>query len=182
MPYPILVKNILIMRKLLHGLLQPAFLPLYNISKYENLCPYPGAAGGGIKDISLIPFTRQRVLVLVPARDQATLLPIIQQWMEPNTMIWTDMWAAYRNLPQLGFAHGTVNHTLNFVAPLTGVTTDRVETLWQRAKAKFKAIYGPTNRGMVEDYLSEFIWSQRFRDNPFFNFWYQVATDLYPLQ
>ena len=125
---------------------------------------------------------RKGFLVLVPVRHQATFLPIIQQLVEPKSTIWADMWAAYWNLPQLGFAQGTVNHTLNFVAPLTGVTTDRVETMWQRAKAKFKAIYSPTNRGMVEDYLSEFMRSQRLRDNPFFNFGYQVATDLYPLQ
>eukprot|EP00795_Rhopilema_esculentum_P005623 gene5623-10835_t len=57
--------------------------------------------------------TKKVFLVLVPARDQATLLPIIQQWVEANTTIWTEMWAAYRNLPQLRFAHGTVDHTLN---------------------------------------------------------------------
>ena len=59
-------------------------------------------------------------------------------------MLWRGMWAAYRSLPQLGFAHGTVNHTLNFVAPLTGILTNRVEEMWQRAKVKFKAMYGPT--------------------------------------
>ena len=31
----------------------------------------------------------------VPARDKATLLPIIQQWVEPNTTIWTEMWVSY---------------------------------------------------------------------------------------
>ena len=88
--------------------------------------------------------TKKGFLVPVPARDQARLLLIIQQWVEPNTMLWRGMWAAYRSLPQLGFAHSTVNHTLNFVAPLTGILTNRVEEMWQRAKAKFKAMYGPT--------------------------------------
>eukprot|EP00795_Rhopilema_esculentum_P017054 gene17054-8570_t len=119
--------------------------------------------------------TRQRqrkflccFLLPVPARDQATLLPIIQQWVEPNTTIWTDMSAEYPNLPQLGFALGTVNHTLNFVASNRG-NMNRVEEMWQRAKAKFKAMYGPTNREMVEEYLSEFIWSHQFSDNQFLN-------------
>eukprot|EP00795_Rhopilema_esculentum_P017066 gene17066-8582_t len=60
--------------------------------------------------------TKKGLLVPVPARDQATLLLIIQQWVEPNTTIWTDMSTEFSNLPQLGFAHRTVNHTLNFVA------------------------------------------------------------------
>eukprot|EP00795_Rhopilema_esculentum_P011715 gene11715-83_t len=46
--------------------------------------------------------TKKGLLVPVPASDQATLLPIVQEWVEPNTMIWTDMSAAYPNLPQLG--------------------------------------------------------------------------------
>eukprot|EP00795_Rhopilema_esculentum_P005714 gene5714-10965_t len=108
--------------------------------------------------------------------DQETLLPIIQQWVELNTMIWTDIKAGYQNLPQLGFAHEMVNHNLYFVAPLIWVTLNRVEAMWGRAKVKFNAMYGPTNQE-VEDYLSEFMWSQRFSDKPFVNFWYQTVSD-----
>ena len=42
----------------------------------------------------------------------------------------------------------------------TQVTTNRVEAMWQRNKAKFKAMHGPTNRDMIPDYLSEFMWDQ----------------------
>ena len=73
--------------------------------------------------------TKKGFLVPVPPTDQATLLLIMQQWVEPNTTIWMFMWAAYPNLPQLGFANSTVNHTLNFIALLTGVTTNRVEAM-----------------------------------------------------
>ena len=80
------------------------------------------------------------------------------------------------------YAHGRVNHTLHFVDPNTGVTTNRVEAMWSRAKDKFKASRGPTNREMVADYLAEFMWSQRFRgESAFFNLWTQIARDLYPV-
>ncbi|XP_054752434.2 uncharacterized protein LOC129258002 [Lytechinus pictus] len=122
-------------------------------------------------------------LVEVQQRDAATLLPIIQQWVAPGSIIWTDMWRAYNNLPNLPgqYQHGVVNHTLNFVDPNTGVTTNRVESMWQRAKAKFKAQQGPTNRAMIGDYLCEFMWSQRFSASPLFHLWTQIATDLYPV-
>ena len=42
--------------------------------------------------------TKHGFLVPVARRDAATLLPIIQQWVLPNTEIWSDMWAAYNNL------------------------------------------------------------------------------------
>lgn len=86
------------------------------------------------------------------------------------------MWGAYNNLTAQGYQHGTVNHTYNFVDPNTQVTTNHVEAMWQRSKAKFKAMHGPTNREMVPDYLSEFMWAQRFTEHRFFHFWDQVVT------
>ena len=119
-------------------------------------------------------------LVPVHIRDAATLLPIIQQWVAPGSIVWTDMWGAYNQLANLGYQHGTVNHSLHFVDPNTGVTTNRVEAMWSRAKDKVKAGRGPTNRNMVADYLAEFMWGQRFGGGPaFFNFFTQVARVLY---
>ena len=123
--------------------------------------------------------TKHGFLVPVPRRDAGTLLPIIADWVQPGSIVWSDEWAAYNQLGQQGVAHQTVNHTLHFVDPATGVTTNRVEAMWQRAKAKFKAMYGPTNRQMVPDYLAEFMWMQRFVGHAFYHFWHQIATDLY---
>ena len=130
------------------------------------------------------PARRKGFLVEVQQRDAATLLPIIQQWVAPGSIVLTDMWAAYHQLPNLpgqNYVHGTVNHSVNFVDPITGVTTNHVEAMWQRAKSKFKAQHGPTNRNMVADYLAEFMWCQRFSDTPFFHLWSQIATDMYPV-
>ena len=66
-------------------------------------------------------------LVIVPRRDAVTLLPLVQQWVLPGTMVYSDMWQAYNQLGALGYGHGTVNHTLHFVDPATGVTTNHVE-------------------------------------------------------
>ena len=90
------------------------------------------------------------------------------------------MWA-YNNLDQIGYDHGTVNHTLHFVDPVTGVHTNGVEGMWQKSKSKFKSMYGATNRDMIPDYLAELMWSQRFgkTNHPFFNFWMQIADEMY---
>ena len=91
------------------------------------------------------------------------------------------MWGAYNNLQQIGFQQDTVNHLYNFVDPNTGVTTNRVEAMWQRSKAKFKSQMGSSNRDMIPDYLSEFMWTQRFGGSHcFYKFWTQVA-ELYPV-
>ena len=78
--------------------------------------------------------------------------------------------AAYRGLAAQGFQHGTVNHTLHLVDPATNVTTNRVETLWQRSIVKFKAMFGPTNRVMIPYYLSEFMWADVLKNTLIFTF------------
>ena len=76
---------------------------------------------------------------LVPRRDAATLLPIIQQHVLPGTTIWSDQWPAYNVSSLPGVAgHGVVNHSLHFVNPSTGVNTQTVESYWNRVKTKFK--------------------------------------------
>ena len=73
--------------------------------------------------------------------------------------------------------------TLLPIVQQCGVTTNHVEAMWQRAKTKFKAQHGSTNREMIPDYLAEFMWFQQFGENPFFNFWtkWQQTCILYEM-
>ena len=79
------------------------------------------------------------------------------------------MWAAYNNLRALAYVNDTVNHGLNFVNPHTGVTTNHVEAMWCRAKSKLNAMMGPAKCEMIPDYVSEFMWVQRFNEYCFFS-------------
>ena len=100
---------------------------------------------------------------LVPQRDAATLLPIIQQHVLPGTTIWSDQWAAYNNVGTLpGVAgHGVVNHSLHFVDPTTGVNTQTVESYWNRVKRKFKKMMGVSSAQLAL-HLDEFMWRERY--------------------
>jgi hypothetical protein len=59
---------------------------------------------------------------LVQTRDAATLLPIIQRHVAPGSVIHSDQWCAYSQVAALPpvTAHHTVNHSINFVDPVTG--------------------------------------------------------------
>ena len=83
------------------------------------------------------------------------------------------MWGAYNGIAAQGFEHNIVNNQFNFVNPNAGVTTDQVEAIWQRAKAKSKSMSGTINRNMIPDYLAVFIWNQRFKEHSYFHFWTQ---------
>ena len=88
------------------------------------------------------------------------------------------MWGAYNSIATQGFQHDVVNHQYKFVDPNTGVTTNHIEAMWQRAKTKYKSMFGPTNCDMAPDYLAEFMWNQKFKEQSYFHFWIQVTQHL----
>jgi len=74
--------------------------------------------------------TREIFLKTVEKRDKKTLLPIIQEYVEPGSIIITDCWASYKDLGKLGYTHMNVNHSENFVDPDTGACTNLIENRW----------------------------------------------------
>ena len=99
---------------------------------------------------------------IVPKRDAATLLPIIQQHVAPGTIIHSDQWSAYNRvstLPNVA-SHRTVNHSIEFVNSVTGVHTENIESYWNRTKIKLKRMRGCTELEL-SGYLDEFMWRER---------------------
>ena len=64
--------------------------------------------------------TGETFLVEVQQRDVQTLLPIIRQYIRPGSVVYSDEWRAYSQLQSHTYSHPTVNHSRNFVDPVTG--------------------------------------------------------------
>ncbi|CAF0849611.1 unnamed protein product [Didymodactylos carnosus] len=93
-----------------------------------------------------------------------------------------DQWRAYSSLNTNvnQYEHYTVNHTLNFVDPETAVHTQNVENMWMCAKRKKKSMMGmPVT--LLQTYLTEFMWRQKFGGQPFENLVKQIK-ELYPTE
>lgn len=82
--------------------------------------------------------TKEIFVQKVPRRDAPTLIPIIQEKVAPGSQINTDSWRSYGKLDHLGkvspYAHETVNHSENYVDPITGAHTQNIERLWRDFK------------------------------------------------
>ena len=116
---------------------------------------------------------------IVERRDAATLLPIIQQVVRPGSVIHSDEWRAYRNIQGLGYAHRTVNHSVNFVDPSSGVHTQTIESYWNKQKNHIKTMHG-CKRSFLNSYLHEFMWHDRFCKNALQSLCETIAAQ-YPL-
>ena len=57
--------------------------------------------------------------------------------------------------------HNTVNHSIEFINPTTGVHTQSVESYWNRQKTKLKRMKGVVFNG-ISGYLDKFMWRERW--------------------
>jgi transposase-like protein len=79
-------------------------------------------------------------LEIVDKRCADTLLPIIGKVCMERSVIHSDGWAAYHRISELGFEHTTVNHSLHFVDPVTGIHTQNVESFCKKWKMSLKTM------------------------------------------
>ena len=107
--------------------------------------------------------TRKCFLVPVEDRTEATLLPIIKQWIEPGTLIISDCWKSYSNLSKHGYQHETVNHSKEFVNS-NGYNTNKQEGHWRHMKTSLP-IFG-TRKEHFSSYLAEFMWRYNLKSFP----------------
>ena len=72
------------------------------------------------------------------------------------------VWQAYRQIAQqTGQAHDTVNHSMQIVAPGTGVNINTVENFWKCANDKFKHMHGTSSQAHVSSYADELLWHRK---------------------
>ncbi len=65
---------------------------------------------------------------VVEDRAAATLLDAISRHVKEGSIIYSDLWRGYSSInTELGYEHFTVNHSLYFVDPETGVHTNTIE-------------------------------------------------------
>lgn len=115
-----------------------------------RLVPAQWLFGGIVRGTGNAPI--QCFLELVPDRKRATLHEVLSRRVHQGTTIYTDCWAAYGDLSNVGFIHEKVNHSKNFVKPENHeVHTQSVESLWSRVKRHFRRS-GYTRRIYLDDY------------------------------
>ena len=121
----------------------------YNRGAYREGQWVLGAVDRNTNQCCLLPCPNNR-------RDGATLIPLIYRWILPGSIIHTDEWAAYNSLTAAGYTHESVNHSIQFVDPTTGVHTNTQEGFWAHVK---QSVVGSTD---LELALIDFMLRRQF--------------------
>lgn len=126
---------------------------------------------GGIEEQS-----RRNFMVAVEKRDRQTLLPIIEQYISPGSIIISDCWKAYDVLSELDYQHLKVNHSIQFVNS-EGDNTNKIEGHWRQAKAQLPS-FG-TNKRLFDSHLGEFMWRYANKDSDRFLEFLKLVSTIY---
>lgn len=99
---------------------------------------------------------KRRFAVTITGRASDDLLPLIREYIHPESIIHSDLWRGYFRIPdELGMEHRTVNHTEGFISP-DGVHTNTIEGLWNGFKIGIPA--RNRTRNDLGEKLLERIW------------------------
>jgi len=134
-------------------------------SKFGKRKYHRGHRVEGVWVFGLVERTPERRLVvrIVEKRDAATLLPIIRSSVLEGSIVLTDCWRAYNGIQsELGLAHETVNHSENFVEPITLNHTNTIEGTWNGIKMKVPA--RKRTKKLISNELVRFSWNRQNKD------------------
>lgn len=103
--------------------------------------------------------------MVVEKTDKATLLPIIGQFIEEGSTVFTDELNAYNQVGNMGYNHRICNHgALQFVCEDDGsVYTNNIECFWSHFRRMITGCYHDVSDEHLQSYIDEacFRWNTR---------------------
>ena len=83
------------------------------------------------------PDTRKVMLRITDSRSQEALEGFVLDYVKPGTLVLSDKWYAYQELPLLGYAHESHNHSVGDYG-----RTNQAEGIWSSMKRYLRKLYG----------------------------------------
>jgi len=111
-----------------------------------------------------------RVLMrVVPDAKALTLMPLVQQHVLPQTMVFTDEWRPYDRLGEKGYTHRRIHHKQK-VYVVGDVHTNTIEGFFGLVKNGIRGVYHSVSRKHLQGYMDEyaFRYNRRKSDQPMF--------------
>jgi transposase-like protein len=102
---------------------------------------------------------------VLPSRRGPGLKKQVIEWVEPESIVFTDEWPAYNGLDQHYISHSRINHSAGWY--VQGDThTNTVEGFFGHLKPSIKGTYRRVSHKWLQGYLNEFTWRRNARLEP----------------
>lgn len=94
------------------------------------------------------------VAIVVPNRNKETILPLVKNVVEQDSIIMTDEYTAYKDL-KFDYTHNSVNHgAKEYVNAMAH--TNGIENFWSHLKRGIDGIYHWVSKAHLQSYVDEF--------------------------
>jgi IS1 family transposase len=97
-------------------------------------------------------------------RSRDELRNVICDAITESCTVTTDLWRGYLNIfENRDITHNTVNHSENFVDPITGAHTNSIENVWSHLKQSLRRKYQRRSTHL-QSYIDEFLWRKKLKN------------------
>ena len=104
------------------------------------------------------------VAVTVPNVAAATVVPHITERVLPKSTVYTDEYAVYNDLNEIGFKHRRIRHAEKIYVS-GDVHTNTIEGFWSLTKRGIGGVYHAVSKKHLQGYLNEYAWRYNHRDD-----------------
>ncbi|MFY9644189.1 MAG: IS1595 family transposase [Terriglobales bacterium] len=101
--------------------------------------------------------------VVASDRKKDTLMPIIKEYVFPESVIFTDEFPSYDGLNVRGYDHRRINHSAG-VYVMGDVHTNTIEGFWSLVKRGIGGVYHQVSQKYLQSYLDEYSFRYNRRD------------------
>lgn len=105
------------------------------------------------------PDTRRVKLRITNSRSPEALEGFVVDTVRQQTLVVSDKWYAYQELPLLGYGHESWNHSLGHFAGI-----NQIEGLWSSIKRYLRKLYGCVSTKRLESILNEWVVRQNSKE------------------
>jgi len=95
---------------------------------------------------------------------RATIMPMIEARVLPQSMIYTDDYKVYNPLSERGYGHSRINHSAK-VYVMGSVHTNTIEGFWSLLKNGIRGVYHSVSSKHLQSYVNEYTFRYNHRSN-----------------
>lgn len=102
---------------------------------------------------------------VLPSRRGPALKEQAIQWIEPETIVYTDEWPAYNKLGDHFSEHNRISHSSGYYVD-GDIYTNTIEGFFGNLKPSIRGTYKKVSHKWLQGYLNEFTWRYNHRHDP----------------